>query len=154
MWLNTTTNSMLRLYNRVPVSTVHRHRWKQHQTLNLCSYGIDHTPHCRPRAAVQTHRAMATFSLRSNVKSTTRPWQRADITSGFARGSVACRAGLLKRTALAPLARAQECNASLWPLGPSNLVCAHSTTILTNRESSELVGERIFYALQIRTRII
>ena len=27
-------------------------------------------------------------------------------------------------------------------------------TILTNRESSELVGERIFYALQVRTRTI
>ena len=40
-------------------------------------------------------------------------------------------------------------NASLWPLGPGNLVCAHSTTILTNHESSELVGERIFYALQV-----
>ena len=37
-------------------------------------------------------------------------------------------------------------NASLWSLGPGNLVCAHGT-ILTNRESSELVGERIFYAL-------
>ena len=45
-------------------------------------------------------------------------------------------------------------NASLWPLGPGNLVCAHGTTILTNRESSELVGDRIFYALQVRTRTI
>ena len=43
-------------------------------------------------------------------------------------------------------------NASLWPLGPGNLVCAHGTTILTNREPSELVGEHIFYALQVRTR--
>ena len=45
-------------------------------------------------------------------------------------------------------------NASLWPLGLGNLVCAHGTTILINRESSELVGERIFYALQVRTRTI
>ena len=46
-------------------------------------------------------------------------------------------------------------NASLWPLGlGSDLVCAHGTTIVTNRESSELVGERIFYALQVRTRTI
>ena len=45
-------------------------------------------------------------------------------------------------------------NASLWPLGPGNLVCTHSTMILTNRESSELVGEHIFYALQVRTRTI
>ena len=35
-------------------------------------------------------------------------------------------------------------NASLWPLGPGNLVCAHSTTILTNREPSKLVGVCIF----------
>ena len=35
-----------------------------------------------------------------------------------------------------------------------NLVCAHGTTILTNHESSELVGECIFYALQVRTRTI
>ena len=34
------------------------------------------------------------------------------------------------------------------------LICAHGTTILTNREPSELVGERIFYALQVRTRTI
>ena len=45
-------------------------------------------------------------------------------------------------------------NASLWLLGLGNLVCAHGTTILTNRDSSELVGERIFYALQVRTRTI
>ena len=42
-------------------------------------------------------------------------------------------------------------NASLWPLGPGNLICAHGTTILTNRESSELVEECILYALQVRT---
>ena len=61
---------------------------------------------------------------------------------------MACRAGLSKRAELAPLARAQALeNASLGPLGPGNLVCAHGTTILTNRESSKLVGERIFYAL-------
>ena len=34
------------------------------------------------------------------------------------------------------------------------LVYAHSTAILTNREPSELVAESIFYALQVRTRII
>ena len=41
-------------------------------------------------------------------------------------------------------------NASLWPIGPGNLVCAHGTTILTNCEPSKLVGECIFYALQAR----
>ena len=45
-------------------------------------------------------------------------------------------------------------NASLWPLGHDTRVCAHGTTILTNREPSELVGECIFYALQVRTRTI
>ena len=45
-------------------------------------------------------------------------------------------------------------NTSLWPLGPGNLVCAHGTTILTNHESSELVGERILYAIRIRTGIV
>ena len=62
--------------------------------------------------------------------------------------------GQSKRMTLAPLARARECIcASLCPLGPGNLVCAHGT-ILTNRESSELVGVRIFYALKVRTRTI
>ena len=115
----------------------------------FANYDVDHTPHCRPRATAQTRCVMATFALRSNVESTTRPWRRADyiITSRFARGSVACRAGLSK---LRHLCRSLELeNASLWPLGPGNLVCTHGTTILTNRESSELVGEHIiFYALQ------
>ena len=67
----------------------------------------DYTPHCRPRVAAQTHRVMVTFSLSLNVESTTRPWQRANITSRFARGLVAW-AGLSKRAALAPLTRARE----------------------------------------------
>ena len=45
-------------------------------------------------------------------------------------------------------------NASLWPLGPGNLVCAHSTAILTNCGPSELVEERIFYAVQVRAPTI
>ena len=36
----------------------------------------------------------------------------------------------------------------------ATLVCAYGTVILTNRGPSELVEERIFYALQIRTRTI
>ena len=58
----------------------------------------DHTPHWRPRVADQTHRVIAKFSVRSNVESTTRPWQRTDIASCFAW---ACRN--------ARLARAREC---------------------------------------------
>ena len=42
-------------------------------------------------------------------------------------------------------------NASLWL---ATLVCAHGTAILTNRGPSELVEERIFYAIQVRTRTI
>ena len=33
-------------------------------------------------------------------------------------------------------------------------VCAHGSTVLTNPERSEVVAERIFYALQVRTRTI
>ena len=36
----------------------------------------------------------------------------------------------------------------------ATLVCAHGTAILTNCGPSELVAERIFYALQVRTRTI
>ena len=43
-------------------------------------------------------------------------------------------------------------NAFLCPLGPGNLVCAHGT-ILTNHESSELGGERIFCAPRLRLRL-
>ena len=32
------------MYNRVPVSTVRMRRWKEHRTLSLCYYGVDHTP--------------------------------------------------------------------------------------------------------------
>ena len=36
-------------------------------------------------------------------------------------------------------------NESLWPLGPSNLVCAHGKTILTNCELSKLIGESVYF---------
>ena len=88
MWLNTVTTKS--------------NNW----AWNLYYRGVDHTPHCWLRAA---HRVLAMFSLRSNVESTTRPWQRADIASRFAQGSVACRAGLSKCAAHTPLARAREC---------------------------------------------
>ena len=39
----------------------------------------------------------------------------------------------------------QEC------ISMATLICAHSTTILTNHEPSELVAERIVCALQVRT---
>ena len=52
----------------------------------------------------------------------------------------ACR----KARHFAPLTQARECVSMA--LGPGNLVCAHGTTILTNREPSELVEECVFYA--------
>ena len=66
---------------------------------------------CRPHPSLSSYSnspLMGTFSLRSNVESITRPWQRADITSRFARGSVACWAGLSKCMALAPLTWARD----------------------------------------------
>ena len=42
----------------------------------------------------------------------------------------------------------QEC------ISMATLVCAHGTANLTNHGPSELVEERIFYSLQVRTRII
>ena len=113
-------------------------------------HGVDHTPHYRP-LKLTMYISMVTFSLRLDIESMTRPQQRADITSRFARGSMAEQACQNLRCLRRSLTLE---NASLWPLGPGNIVCAYGTTILTNRESSELVGERIFYALQVRTRII
>ena len=69
-------------------------------TYAICYYGVDHTPHCISRAAAWTHCVMATFSLCSNVEFTTKLWQRTDLASRFARGSVVCWAGLLKCVAL------------------------------------------------------
>ena len=141
---------------------------------------------------------MATFSLCSNVQSTTRSSQRADIAApNFEPMLLLCRphlslqakyngdvltmlklqiyhqtmtksrhrfslcsrfAGLPSR--LAKTHRTCTVRSSLRMhlydpgLGPGNLVCAYGTTILTNRESSELVGECIFYALQVKTQAI
>ena len=107
-------------------------------SIELGYYGVDHTPHCRPRAAAQTHRVMAMFSLCSNIESTTRPWQRAASPLALLEvrwpAQQACRNMRRLRHSL------ELKNASLWPLGPGNLVCAHGTTISTIRESSELVG--------------
>ena len=58
--------------------TVHMHTWKR----------------CRPHPSLQAkaaQRVIAT-SFRSNVKFTTRPWQRADFASCFARVLMACQA--------------------------------------------------------------
>ena len=57
---------------------------------------------------------------------------------------------------------AEQASRNAWCFAPfiqqcismATVVCAHGTAILTNREPSELVEERIFYALQVRTRTI
>ena len=103
----------------VSVSTVRMRRWKQHRPLLLWC-----RPHpSRTRAAAQTHRVMATFSLCSNVESTTRLWQRTDLASRFARGSMACRAGLSKREALCAACSNSRMRLFGPYIGPGNLVC-------------------------------
>ena len=58
---------------------------------------------CRPHPSLQAKSScsnslcMATFSL---IESTTRLWQRIDLASRFAQGSVACWASLSKHIAL------------------------------------------------------
>ena len=108
--------------------------WKQHWTLHLCYYGIEHIPHCRPTAAARTHCVMATFGHSMNVESTTRLWQRTPRLSLHLRLS-----SLLSRL-LTPGTWCHlfkpEC------LSMATLVYAHGTnvTILT----PGLVAERIF----------
>ena len=84
--------------SRLPVSAVCMRRYPNFEPMLL--WYRPHPPHCRPRAAAQTHHVIVTFLLCSNVESTIRLWQRTDLASRFAWGSVACWAGLSKRTAL------------------------------------------------------
>ena len=111
---------------------------------------VDHTPHCRPRVAAPCNGDTLTPLERQVYHQTmTKSRPSSPLASLEARwpAEQACRNARRRSLELE--------NASLWPLGPGgNLVCAHGTPILTNRESSELVGERIFYALQVRTRTI
>ena len=76
---------------------------------------------------------------------TMRLWQRTDLISHFAQGPVAC-----SLQTCGALRRSFE-NASLWP---PLFVHAHGTAILNNHGPSELVAERMFHALQVRTRTI
>ena len=107
-------------------------------------------PNYKPRVAAQTHRVMATFSLRLNLSPDHDKEQTSPLSSLKARwpAEKACQNAQRLRHSL------ELENASLWSLVSGNLVCAHGIPILTNRESSELVGERIFYALQISTQTI
>ena len=58
----------------------------------------------------------------------------------------ACRNALRLRR----LHELKNASLALWPLGPGNLVSAHGN-ILTNHGCFELIGEHIFYALQVST---
>ena len=111
------------------------------RTLNLRYCGIDHIPHCRARAAARAHRVLqrSRSSWTSNLPSGYDKEQTSHLASLEARWP----AGQASRNAQRFTPFAREC------LSMATLVCAHSTTILTNHE---LVEERIFCALQVRTR--
>ena len=105
----------------------------------------------RPHPSIEVNSSCSNSPLQwrrpHSVKSTTKLWWRTDLVSHFARGSVTYWAGLSRHAALpAPFIR--ECISMVIH------VCAHGTANLTNRGPSELVEERIFHALQVRTRTI
>ena len=129
------------LYNRVPVSTPRMRRWRPHPSLQAkssCSNSLCNGDVLTPFERRIYHQTMTKsrhhLSLRPRI-------------GGLPRRPVETRGACAARSS-------SRMHLYAWPLGPGNLVCAHDTTILTNRESSELVGERIFYALQVRTRTI
>ena len=62
---------------------------------------------------------------------------------------MACRAGPGNQNAQRLCRSLEFKNAPLWPLGPGNLIYAHGTTIMSLLNL--YIGERIFYALQVRT---
>ena len=117
----------------------------QLQQYELCiTWKVDHTP---PIALLELATAMATSSL-------CRIYHQA-MTKNRPRLSLCLRLGghgLLNR----PLETrgALRCSFRRECISMATLVCAHGTAILTNHGPSELVEERIFYALQVRTRTI
>ena len=138
------------MYNRVPVSTVRMRRWKQHRTFPLW---------CRPHPSLQAKSSYSNSQCNGDVLT---PLERRiyhqTMTKCRHRLSLRSRlVGLLSRPVETQGACAARLSSGTWcisvALGLGNSICAHGT-ILTNRESSQLVGERIFYALQVRTRTI
>ena len=107
-------------------------------------YGVDHTPHCRPRTLFELIMYGNILSCRIYHHTKTKNRPHLSRLSGLLSRS------LKTRGALCCLFE----NVSLWPLGHDTLLCAHGTIILTNHEPSELVGECIFYAFQVRTQTI
>ena len=132
------------------VSTVRMHRWKQHKLwTNHC---VDHTPQCRFMCNSSYSNTSLQWRCSRSVQMSNLPpdyqkaWQRTDLTSHFARGSVACWVGLSNRMALHTVCSRMHLY--------GHPCCTHSTATLTNCEPCELVAKRIFYALQVRTRTI
>ena len=120
------THSRLHAYSSVhqlPISTVHMRRWK------LRYYGVDHTLHCRPRAAARIHRVNSDV-LSQRIYHQTMIKNKPRLS--------------LRSWCFAPFA--QEC-VSMAPRPWHPRLC----TWHNNREPSELVGECTFYALQART---
>ena len=87
---------------------------------------------------------MAMFSLCLNIDSTTRLWPYAMTKNRLCRSLHLRLGGLLSR----PF---EMCSGSCpsFKIASISIVTAHGTAILTTRGPSELVAERIFYALQI-----
>ena len=93
--------------------------------------------------------AMAKFSLRSNIEST--GLSTGMTKSGPPRLSLrSMLSDLLSGPSERAVLSASRSRMHLY----GHLVCAHGPTLLTNPEPCILVEERIFYALQVRTRTI
>ena len=119
--------------------TVHGHKTETQTAVPCaCADGSGcrgHTPHSKQfQLSVQWRRSRSTGTLLPDYWQV---WQRTDLASHFARGSVAsasaCLAGFSKRTVLS---RRSFDNASLAVAMArgikATLLCAHGPTVLTN----------------------
>ena len=126
------------------------HTYLMHYWVLVCTYADERSnklwTYAMPRAAAQTHCVMwCSRSARTlNLPSGYDKEQTSPLASLEARWPAEQASRNEQRFALFT----REC------ISMATLVCAHGTTILTNRETSELVEKYIFYALQVRTRTI
>ena len=127
----------------VCLATISTVRMQQHKLRTY--YFIDHTPHCRSTAAAQTHHCNCDVLavLKCRMYHQTMSMNRhLSLRSRLS--------GLLSR----PL---EICGASCYSFenaSMATLACACVQTALQNCGPFELVAERIFYALQVRTRTL
>ena len=124
-------------------STVSTVRMQQHELWTY--YLVDHTPRCRSITAAQTHHCNGDILALLERRIYHQNGPRLSLRSRLGGTWHAEQASWNTRR-FAPFV--QEC------ISMATLVYAHGTAILTNREPSKLVAERIFYALQVRTRTI